>query len=153
MASPDKRGRVIVAVYDGSATEKAAVDYAARAACPVGHDYVVHAYGPPADWLGFPNDQRVLDDHQERGRALINGLALGDDPLLDTQWDAELLEGPAAEALVDVARAREADEIVVGSHGRGRLARTALGSVSHDLLHRSEVPVVVIPPVRDPAQA
>ena len=148
----NKNGRVIVAGYDGSATAKAAVDYAARAAGTDGRVFVVHAYGPPADWLGYPNYQRVLDDHRERGRAVIDGLALGDDPLMDTEWEAELLEGNAAEAILGVAQARGADEIVVGSRGRGRLARAALGSVSHELLNRSDVPVVVIPHVPEDAR-
>ena len=141
----DKQGRVIVVGYDGSATAKAAVDYAASEAGPQGKVFVVHAYGPPSDWLGFPNYQRVLDDHLERGRAVIDGLAMGDDPLLETQWEAELLEGPPADAILRVADTREADEIVVGSRGRGALTRAALGSVSHDLLNRANIPVVVIP--------
>ena len=143
----DSNGRVIVAGYDGSATAKAAVDYAAREAGADGHVFVVYAYGPPSDWLGFPNYQRVLDDHQERGQAVIDGLAMGDDPLLETEWDAELIAGPAADAILNVAHARKADEIVVGSRGHGRLAQAALGSVSHELLHRSDLPVVVIPHV------
>ena len=150
-APSDNHGRVIVVGYDGSATAKAAVDYAAREAGSDGRVFVVHAYGPPADWLGFPNYQRVLDDHLEHGRAVIDGLAMEDDPLLETEWEAELIAGPAAEAILNVAHTRGADEIVVGSHGRGRLKRAALGSVSHDLLHRSDVPVVIIPPVSDTA--
>jgi nucleotide-binding universal stress UspA family protein len=149
----DSIGSVIVAGYDGSATAKAAVDYAAREAGPDGRVFVVHAYGPPRDWLGYPNYQRVLDDHLEHGRAVIDGLALEDDPLLQTEWDAELIEGPAAEVILNVAHARHADKIVVGSRGRGRLARTALGSVSHDLLNQSDVPVVVIPHVSEDAPA
>jgi nucleotide-binding universal stress UspA family protein len=139
-------GRVVVVGYDGSATAKAAVDYAAREAGPDGHLFVVHAYGPPSDWLGYPNYDRVLHDHQDRGRAVIDGLALGDDAVLGTDWEAELVEGPAADAILRVAEARGADEIVVGSRARGRLASAALGSVSHDVLHAARVPVVVIPP-------
>jgi nucleotide-binding universal stress UspA family protein len=142
-------GRVIVAGYDGSATARAAVDYAAREAGPDGRVFVVHAYGPPPDWLGFPNYQRVLDDHQEHGQAVIDGLALEDDALLATEWEAELIAGPPAEAILDVAHDRHADEIVVGSRGRGRLARATLGSVSHELLNRADLPVVVVPHVDD----
>jgi nucleotide-binding universal stress UspA family protein len=133
----DTNGRVIVAGYDGSATAKAAVDYAAREAGPDGYVLVVHAYG----------------DHLEHGRAVIDGLALEDDPLLETEWEAELIEGPPAEAILDVAHARHADQIVVGSRGRGRLARAALGSVSHELLNRSDVPVVIIPHIPDDASS
>jgi nucleotide-binding universal stress UspA family protein len=55
-----------------------------------------------------------------------------------------LLEGNPAEAIVRVADARGADEIVIGSRGLGRV-RAVLGSVSHDVLHLAHVPVVVVP--------
>jgi len=42
------------------------------------------------------------------------------------------------------ARFHQADEIVVGARGLGRL-RALLGSVSHELLHIADRPVVVIP--------
>ena len=43
-----------------------------------------------------------------------------------------------------MARVRGADEIVVGARGLGRV-RALLGSVSHELLHVADRPVVVIP--------
>ena len=135
---------VIVVGYDGSPTSRAAVDYAARQAGTHGKLFVVHAYGPAPDWLGFPNYQRVLQDHQARGRAVLDALTMGDDPLLETDFETELLEEPPGEAIARVAEARGADEIVIGSRGLGRL-RTALGSVSQEVLHHARVPVVVIP--------
>jgi len=129
--------RVIVVGYDGSATAKAAVDYAAREAGRRGRVLVVHAYG-------------ALEE-EDHARALIDGLALEDDPLLETEWQADLVGGPPVDALLKAARKCGARQIVVGSHGRSLFARAALGSVSHELLQRSDVPVVVIPPVREPA--
>jgi hypothetical protein len=76
-----------------------------REAGPDGRVYVVHAYGPPADWLGSPLYNRVLADHQKHRRAVIDGLALEDDDLLGTNWESELLEGPAADAILGVAEA------------------------------------------------
>jgi nucleotide-binding universal stress UspA family protein len=55
-----------------------------------------------------------------------------------------LIGGSAAQAIADVARVRDADAIVVGARGLGRL-RSLLGSVSHELLHIADRPVVVIP--------
>jgi nucleotide-binding universal stress UspA family protein len=136
---------VIVVGYDGSATARAAVDHAARQAGSGGKLYLVHAYGPAADWLGFPNYQRVLDDHLARGEATMDALTLTDEPLLGTDYETELLDSPPAVAIMRVAEARGADEIVIGSRGLGRV-RSALGSVSQEVLRSARVPVVVIPP-------
>jgi nucleotide-binding universal stress UspA family protein len=48
-----------------------------------------------------------------------------------------------AKGLTDLSR--EAQLVVVGSHGRGRLADTLLGSVSQNLIHHAECPVLVVP--------
>ena len=142
----DNKGPVVVVGYDGTATSRAAVDHAARKAGRQGMVYVVHSYGPPPDWLRFPNYQRVLDDHRSRGEATLDALAITDDPLLATNFETELLDSPPAEAITKVAETRGADEIVIGSRGLGRV-RSALGSVSQEVLHRAAVPVVVIPHV------
>lgn len=140
----ESKALTLVVGYDGSSNARAAVEYGAWLAGPDGKIYVVHAYGPPHDWLGFPNYQRVLDDHRTRGQAVLDELP-GDDPRVET----ELLEGPAVDAIIAVADTRSADLIVVGSRGGGR-ARATLGSVSHDLLHRAKRPVLVLPVASEP---
>jgi nucleotide-binding universal stress UspA family protein len=51
--------------------------------------------------------------------------------------------GKVAEALVDSARDRKADVIVVGSRGLSDLAGLVLGSVAHKVIHLSDKTVVV----------
>lgn len=41
--------------------------------------------------------------------------------------------------------AENAGLVVVGSHGRGRIRRTVLGSVSHAVVNRAPCPVAVLP--------
>jgi nucleotide-binding universal stress UspA family protein len=144
-----KDGPVIVVGYDGSPTSRAAVDHAALQAGPKGTVYLVHSYGLPPDWLGSPNYQRVLDDHRSRGEVMLETLPTGDGPQHATNFETELLGGPPAEAIINVAAARNADEIVIGSRGLSRV-RSALGSVSNDVLHQATVPVVVMPHVPRP---
>ena len=129
--------------YDGSDPARAALVFAARQAGTRGRLFVVHAYELPPDFLGSPYYDRFLSERRDRGEALLRALPL-DDLLAGLQYETELIGGPAAEAIANVARVRHADEIVVGARGLGRV-RALLGSVSHELLHIADRPVVVIP--------
>jgi nucleotide-binding universal stress UspA family protein len=142
----DNDGPVIVVGYDGSPGSRAAADHAARQAGPRGTVYLVHSYGLPPEWLGYPYYQLVLDDHRSRGEAMLDALPMAGDPLLATNFETELFDGPPAEAITRVAEARGADEIVIGTRGLSH-EYSALGSVSHDVLHGATVPVVVMPHV------
>jgi len=57
---------------------------------------------------------------------------------------AERRVGPAADQIMEAARACDADMIVVGSRGRGWLKGTVFGSVSSALVHRADRPVLVV---------
>jgi nucleotide-binding universal stress UspA family protein len=64
-----------------------------------------------------------------------------------------LLEGDTILAILDLARDRNVDLIIVGSHGRGGIQRAILGSVAEGILRRSPVPVLVThapPPTHQP---
>jgi nucleotide-binding universal stress UspA family protein len=45
-----------------------------------------------------------------------------------------------------LAREREVDAIVMGSHGRGGFGSMILGSVSQRVVHDATVPVIIVPP-------
>jgi len=53
--------------------------------------------------------------------------------------------GHAARTIVEVAKEVEADLIVVGTHGYGRIAGLLVGSVTQGLLHEGVCPVLAIP--------
>lgn len=135
----------LVVGYDGSEPARAAVTYAADRVGPGGRLYIVHATGPLASWLGAPDEMLVTEDRSERGRALLDELMLeAGNALIDTDYELVLVPGPAAEALVHTAQRHDADEIVLGSRGMGRLG-SVLGSVAQHVLHTADRPVVVIP--------
>jgi nucleotide-binding universal stress UspA family protein len=56
----------------------------------------------------------------------------------------EIVQSTASEALVEASR--EADLVVVGTHGRGPVRTFLLGSVSQSVIRHAECPVVVMPP-------
>jgi len=133
--------RTIVVGYDGSDAARVAVAFACRRAGPAGRVYVVHAHDLPSDMLGFPNYDSLLAERQRRGRAMLAELVAD---CVEARLETELIGGAPAEAINTVARVRDADEIVVGARGLSR-ARAFLGSVSSELLHLADRPVVVIP--------
>jgi nucleotide-binding universal stress UspA family protein len=61
--------------------------------------------------------------------------------------------GPPAEAIVEAARHRHADLIVMSSHGRSGLGRLVLGSVAETVLRGTRVPILLIRPGEAPIQA
>jgi nucleotide-binding universal stress UspA family protein len=54
------------------------------------------------------------------------------------------VSGLPAEAIVDEAAARNADLIVMATHGAGGLRRWALGSVADKIIHASTTPLLVV---------
>jgi nucleotide-binding universal stress UspA family protein len=61
--------------------------------------------------------------------------------------DASVVEGQAADALIDAAA--QADLLVVGSRGHGGFVGLLLGSVSGQCAHHAPCPLVIVPSPRD----
>jgi nucleotide-binding universal stress UspA family protein len=123
-----RRRHYVVVGYDGSPEAHAAVTQGVRIAR--GRTVViVHA-----------NDDRDL------GESVVDAILLeGNEELADARYETRVVPGRPADALLDVARELDADTIVVGTRGAGRVG-ALLGSVAHELLQRSDRPVTVIPP-------
>jgi nucleotide-binding universal stress UspA family protein len=64
----------------------------------------------------------------------------------DVDYRISMLEGSAADCLLEWARERKIDLIVVGTHGRGGVGKIILGSVAEKLFRHSRVPVLTIGP-------
>ncbi len=60
-----------------------------------------------------------------------------------------VVEGDAAQRILSVARGRQADLIVMGTHGRSGLERALLGSVAEAVMRASSIPVLA---ARGPAK-
>jgi nucleotide-binding universal stress UspA family protein len=106
--------------------------------------FVVHARELPLDFLGSPSDARILSERRDRGEALLREIAFESDALAGPEYETEPIGGAAAQSIADVARVRDADEIIAGARGVARM-RALLGSVSHELLHVADRRVEVIP--------
>jgi nucleotide-binding universal stress UspA family protein len=134
--------RTIVVGYDGSSEARAALAAAAARAGNGGTVVAVYAAEPASDWLDTPHYARAVEMRREREARIFEEL-----PSLEraeVTVEAEVVDGPVPEALAEVARLRDADEIAVGSRRLGWF-RGALGSVSRRVLRIADRPVVVVP--------
>jgi nucleotide-binding universal stress UspA family protein len=57
-----------------------------------------------------------------------------------------MLQGPVAECLLQCARQRKVDLIVLGTHGRGGFGKVVLGSVAEKVFRHSPIPVLTVGP-------
>ena len=123
---------------------------AARDALPLLADdatlHLVHAWRPvatafPIAELALLND-RYAASLPEQFRRFCSALGLRGQMIVETH----ALEGPPAGAVLALARAKQADLVVAGTHGRGRVERWLLGSTSSALLRAAECSVLLAPP-------
>jgi len=134
----------IVVGVDGSAGANAALRWVADVARQTG------ARVFPVHVLEIPDDDRgpgmFHDGWRQTIRTQFENMWCR--PLRRAQIDYTplLAEGPAASSIIGVAREKNADLLVVGRRGRSGVAQLVLGSVSHDVVQTSAVPVLVIGP-------
>ena len=135
---------VIVVGYDGSAAGRTAVERGIDRVGTTGRLIVVHSHDLPPDYIGVPYYQEMLDRSAERAAAVMGSLEQALPQLRDVDYEPDVVVGPPADAICRVALHRGADEIIIGTRGLGRM-RALLGSVAHEVLHRAQCPVTVIP--------
>ena len=140
---------VVVGVDESEASTRAlaeAFDIARawHAQLTVAHMWEIDAAVGMGDLGGQGNmDWQLLDVLQTQQRRRMDELV---EPFARKYPNAHVTKvfqdiGPA-KGLADLSR--EAQLVVVGSHGRGRLADSILGSVSQNLIHHAECPVLVV---------
>jgi nucleotide-binding universal stress UspA family protein len=98
----------------------------------------------PAAGVPLPPDLAQLRRGLVRESAQILNEAEAKVPA-DVRSTTLVLEGRPAEAIVRQVRTGHHDLVVMGSRGRGELRSMVLGSVSHQVLHDSPVPVLIAP--------
>ena len=135
-------GTIVVGV-DQSGHADHAVQAAAKIAAETGdkvvvfHGMVVHqAKGSPFTTESRDEAQHLVDRYVARlGEAGISATG-------DIHRELEIGIGGA---LIDVARSYQAGLIVIGTRGRSDIASMLLGSVAHEAVHKSPLPVLVVP--------
>ena len=145
--TPRMTGPVVVGV-DGSRTSDAAVAFAFQAASVRGAGLVAVHVWDDVIVPGTRHLENVLVDpariEQEERALLAERVAGWADKYPDVSVQQTLLQGRAVTELLD--QTKQAQLLVVGSHGRGGFAGMLLGSTSHSLILHSDCPVVVVRP-------
>jgi nucleotide-binding universal stress UspA family protein len=128
---------------DGSECSDAAVDEGVRLARALGSRvlllYVVDATLFTSD-IAVDLERLLRDAHRAADEALSRARGVAD--AASVRSDARVLEGPPARVIE--REALECGLVVMGSHGRGWLARAALGSTTASVLHEVKRPVLVV---------
>lgn len=104
---------------------------------------IVVASEPVPPYLGEPNLQTAISARMKEADEILKKAIeiVGEIP---GEVHTEILEGSPAEAILDVARTRKSDLIVMGSRGLGRLAGALLGSQSQKVVHHAPCPVLIV---------
>jgi len=147
--APGQAVRRVLVPIDFSDASGPALDHAREIALTYGAEidllHVVEepaypaAYGPDID--PFPT-QDVLDRVEDQ----LATMARNDIGIEHVQVAARAGHGPST--ILDYGEEREADLIVIATHGRTGLDRALLGSVAERVLRQSPVPVFVVKPER-----
>jgi nucleotide-binding universal stress UspA family protein len=151
----------IVVAADGSSASDAAVCWAARdAALRSTALTVVHAVVTPmATWPPVPYPDSLLLGLEDEGRKIVaHAVKIAEESMpVDRKVAITSQLVYSTPALTVIKMSEDAELVVVGSSGRGLLARGLLGSVSSSVVRHAECPVAVIrdedPLMPDPQHA
>jgi nucleotide-binding universal stress UspA family protein len=137
----------ILVPVDGSTAALRAVEYAIKVTrgCPGGQILLVNVQ-PPVDAWELRSHLRPAEieaiqetrggDVLASARELLNAAQV--------PYTPEVLLGPVADTLITFAREQGCDQIVMGNRGESMLQEVVLGSVAHDVLRITALPVTFV---------
>jgi nucleotide-binding universal stress UspA family protein len=144
--------RPILFATDGSPSaaeaQREAFELASRLDAPLVVVSVAHATLPAVGYVGYGYSNIVAElteAEHKRVRELLATVATSA-CAAGLSCSTVMVDGFAVEEICEVARERDAQLIVVGSHGWGPARRILSGSVSTGLVHSAPCPVFVVRP-------
>ncbi len=139
--------RTLVVPMDFSAHARRALDLARGLAERAGPSHLIlaTAYFIPIELeaLGVPDEPRVLRELETRAARDLEQLLTG---LQDAGVSSEFVtqRGAPASVILELARAKHADLIVMGTHGRTGIEHALLGSVAERVVREAPCPVLCV---------
>lgn len=132
---------------DGSTTSLRAVEYIIKlyGSCHNGQIVLLNVQ-PPSDSWELKSHLRPAEIEAmqvSRGGDALDGAR----KLLDgakVPYEAAVLLGPVAETIVACAKDKSCEQIIMGNKGESFIAEAITGSVAHDVLRLSAIPVTYV---------
>lgn len=137
----------ILVTYDGSELSKKSIEVAAGFVKdnPSVHVEVIYVSNIPYVVVGegvfiptpsqtvdyLASTQAIMDEVKTRIASIPNATVVQK-------------EGPVAKTILDHAEASKSDLIIIGSKGHSAIGEFVLGSVSHNVVQHSKVPVLIV---------
>lgn len=137
----------IVLTTDFSEVSRRALDPARIMAEKFGsHIILVHVLEdrmPPFLEELLPDSGEILGRQRERAVEALDRIARED---LDAglSWETIVIIGIPHREIVEIARQKGADLIVMATHGRGPVGHALIGSTTERVLHRAPCPVMAV---------
>jgi len=143
--------RTVLACVDFSDTSIPVLDEAARLADALGARIALLYVQPmEAEYIGI--DVGYVTHVPATGAAVQDRPAFGQLQQAARRLEAPgrtvetaFHEGQVVDAIIEEAEARDADVLVLGSHGHGALYHLLMGSVTESVLRQIKRPVLVVP--------
>lgn len=143
--------QTLIVPLDGSPAAEQALPMATRLAHELGADVLLtHVIDPMATHLHYHEGKTwTIDDERGQMRSqTLNYLTYIKDTWCNTgvTLTTEVIEGDIGEAIVQLARQRQALYIVMTTHAKTGVARLLLGAVADHVMRQSPCPVLLVPP-------
>ena len=113
--------------------------------------YASTAYDPIMGFGGYMNMDLLRPDIMDELKTTsLDFLEKTKHHLGDERIKTMVKEGSIAESILQVAKEINADIIVMGSHSRRWLENIVMGSITEFVLHRTDIPLFIIPTKKHP---
>ncbi len=140
--------RLVLAATDMSPASWQAMRYA-RMLAELFQAEVLALHAQHFDLPPYFTDSQVrplIKELERSRRAAAEHVARQAQSILGFKPKTLIVEKPAVDAILQTARSKDADLVIIGTHGRTGLKRLWLGSVAENVLRHSDRPVLAVRP-------
>jgi nucleotide-binding universal stress UspA family protein len=139
----------VVVPLDGSDVAESALEIIRRVIGEGSEVVLLRVIEPPDNFVSAQISPDMLRKAEQLAASESNKYLAGVAARLQAKGvntRGEVVWGRAAEGIVDYAQTKQADLIIISTHGRSGLGRLAFGSVADKVIRTASLPVLVVRP-------